>query len=313
MVSNKVIPIFMSSDDNYAPYLCVSMYSILQNTESFIEFYILDGGIAAKNRAKLEKSLKKFQNKKIIFLDMKKFNLENFPDLRHYSVNTFSRYFIPKICPNLSKVIYLDVDTIITGDISALFEESLDNYPIAAVPESFHKLNGRYLKENIYLKYNNPDNYFNAGVLIIDVQKLAENNYSEILIEKTIEYADKLSCADQDIFNIVFESNYKKLNYKYNYIPDFDNLYKVIEPDCSLDENHLIIHFASNKPWKTFTVPFSDSFYLIAAKTLFSFQIQSRLLKEQIYHAFRIHRCFLFRNIKFFLMRLFFSKAERNK
>ena len=39
------IPIFLSSDNNYAPFVATTIASICDNTKSFCEFYILDGGI----------------------------------------------------------------------------------------------------------------------------------------------------------------------------------------------------------------------------------------------------------------------------
>ena len=39
------IPIFLSSDNNYAPFVATTIASICDNTKSFCDFYILDGGI----------------------------------------------------------------------------------------------------------------------------------------------------------------------------------------------------------------------------------------------------------------------------
>lgn len=91
MVDKKIIQVFLASDENYTPFLAVTMYSILLNTNSFVEFYILDGGISKKSRQKVEKSVSKFHNKKITYFNMKQFELQKFPNISHYSVNTFSR------------------------------------------------------------------------------------------------------------------------------------------------------------------------------------------------------------------------------
>ena len=48
------IPIFLASDENYAKYMAVTMTSIFTNTEEFIEFYILDGGITDETKKKFE-------------------------------------------------------------------------------------------------------------------------------------------------------------------------------------------------------------------------------------------------------------------
>ena len=302
MVDKKIIQVFLASDENYTPFLAVTMYSILLNTNSFVEFYILDGGISKKSRQKVEKSVSKFHNKKITYFNMKQFELQKFPNISHYSVNTFARYFIPKLTPNISKAIYLDVDTILTGDISALFDESIAGYPLGAVPEDFYKKNGEFLKENIYPKYQNPDNYFNAGVLILDIQKFIDNNFSDSLIKATVKYADKLNCADQDIFNIIFEGNCKKLDYKYNYIPDFSLNYDNVSP--------LIIHYAGKKPWKVLNAPMMKEFFNISDKTTFAFKVRCVLVKNVFNQTVKQIKSFLYRNIKLPVVKLFFHKTK---
>lgn len=46
------IPIFLSSDNNYAPFVATTIASICDNTKSFCDFYILDGGIEEENKEK---------------------------------------------------------------------------------------------------------------------------------------------------------------------------------------------------------------------------------------------------------------------
>jgi len=47
------IPIFLSSDNNYAPFVATTIASICDNTKSFCDFYILDGGIEEENKEKI--------------------------------------------------------------------------------------------------------------------------------------------------------------------------------------------------------------------------------------------------------------------
>ena len=53
------IPIFLPSDNNYAPFLATTVVGILKNTKSFIDFYVLDSGISEENQEKI-RSLKNF-------------------------------------------------------------------------------------------------------------------------------------------------------------------------------------------------------------------------------------------------------------
>lgn len=261
------IPIFLSSDDNYAPFLCTTMYSILENTKSFISFYVLDGGITEKSKKLINESLKNFSNYTIKYVDMALFGLDRFPNIRHYSLNTFSRYFIPEIAPDLGKVIYMDVDIIVKGDIAELYSQELGEYPLAAVLEDFYKGNYTALKEKVYPDYVGNDVYFNAGVLLLDVRKLVQNKYSQKMIDLTIKLQDKLCCADQDVLNILFENNFKILDYKYNFMPDLFPLLKEKHPEIK-KVNPLLIHYVVQKPWKEVS-SMSRDFNEILVKTAF--------------------------------------------
>ncbi len=266
------IPIFLASDENYAPFLCTTLYSILEHTKSFIDFYVLDGGIEANSKGLIEKSLRQFNNYSIKYFNMTEFDLERFPNIRHYSLNTFSRYFIPQLTPDIEKAIYIDVDVIVNGDIAELYNIDLENFALASVPENFYQKNGEYVKEHIKYDFDNTENYFNAGVMLLNIKQFIENNYSDELIQMTIEYFDKLSCPDQDIFNILFENNHKLIDYKFNYMPDFYDSYKNILNENEveyLNNNAIIYHYTCDKPWKSKLVRKFDLFWNIAKQTYF--------------------------------------------
>lgn len=266
------IPIFLASDENYAPFLCTTLYSILEHTKSFIDFYVLDGGIEANSKGLIEKSLRQFNNYSIKYFNMTEFDLERFPNIRHYSLNTFSRYFIPQLTPDIEKAIYIDVDVIVNGDIAELYNIDLENFALASVPENFYQKNGEYVKEHIKYDFDNTENYFNAGVMLLNIKQFIENNYSDELIQMTIEYFDKLSCPDQDIFNILFENNHKLIDYKFNYMPDFYDSYKNILNENEveyLNNNAIIYHYTCDKQWKSKLVRKFDLFWNIAKQTYF--------------------------------------------
>lgn len=264
------IPIFLASDDNYAPFVATTMFSILDNTNSKIDFYVLDGGISKKSKKLIKASLKLFKHYSVEYIDMSNYGLNKFPNLKHYSLNTFSRYFIPKIKPNLGKILYMDVDIIVKSDIAKLYDHDLGDYPLAAILEDFYKPNYLYLKEKIYPEYKGGSNYFNAGVLLIDVQKFIKNNYSQKCIDMTIELEDRLSCADQDVFNIIFENNFKILDYKFNYMPDHFKYYKELHPDMAdtIKSDAVVLHYTDCKPWFRGSVADED-FWQVAIRTEF--------------------------------------------
>ncbi|MDP8036510.1 hypothetical protein QJU43_09875 [Pasteurella atlantica] len=60
--------IVFSSDDNYAPYLCVAILSLLKTNQSAnIQFYVLDLGISSESKIFIENIVNKY-NYKVVFI-----------------------------------------------------------------------------------------------------------------------------------------------------------------------------------------------------------------------------------------------------
>ena len=79
-----------------------------------------------------------------------------------YTPFAFLRLFADKAnIPN--KIVYLDTDIMINGDISKLFNVDISNYELGVVLDRY----GRF-----FIKHN----YFNSGVLLMNMQKIKETN-----------------------------------------------------------------------------------------------------------------------------------------
>ena len=50
----------------------------------------------------------------------------------HITISTMDRLYIPELLPGLDKVIYLDIDLIVQGDIGELYDTNLSQTAIAA-------------------------------------------------------------------------------------------------------------------------------------------------------------------------------------
>lgn len=278
-METKKIPVFLASDDNYASFIATTVVSILENTNAFIEFYILDSGISEENKRRIAEANKRFKNFSIEYVEI---NIQelfgNFPlHVKEHTLNVFSRYLIPQIKPELKKVIYLDVDIIVKGDLGELYDISLDGYHLGAIPEYTDVLDA-HKKE---LGIGESHGYFNAGILVIDCEYFRSNDLTTKLIEKTLEIRPKYQ--DQDIFNIVFQNNYKVLDYKFNvswYMYEFNKKKFNEEVNSALAEP-FIIHYSTFKPWKDLLVLFADDFWFYARKTSFYEVLLKNLIASQ--------------------------------
>lgn len=236
MQTNK-INIFLSSDNNYAPFVATTIASICDNTKSFCDFFILDGGIKEENKEKIKKLNEQFDNFSIEFLPinpielMEKFEYKN--QSTYVSISTYNRFFITELKPELEKAIYLDVDIIVLGDIKELFEQDLDSKTLGLIPDEG--------ENEILIQFKNKfklNKYYNAGVLLIDLKQWKEKNYSEKALDFEHQNRNSLNFADQDIINVIFKDDLKELSGKFN-------------KQLSSDETTVIRHFLNiYKPWK---------------------------------------------------------------
>jgi lipopolysaccharide biosynthesis glycosyltransferase len=236
------------------------------NEDTFYDIFIMADldKFSNENMGDLRKFESHFCNQcKINFIDMKGFG-EDFAiqDLR-FNFTVYYRLFIHKYILQYNKVIFSDVDILILKDLSSVFSTNIDDYFLAATKQT--KVNT--LSSDLYKKYVNKantikqENYFNAGFLILNIEKIRGGNY-----EKEFIRLAKLGFNnnDQDILNLVFQDQVKYLSIKHQYIPigsyfnkiDKSKLLKLhtITEIEEQKKDPTIIHYLSTKPWNIRTL-----------------------------------------------------------
>lgn len=297
------IPIVVAADNNYAETLAVCLYSILQNTSSYIDFFILSDGITAENIRKIKASINRFKNFTISFIDMNKFNLQQFPQISRFTGSVFSRYFIPDICKKYDKVIYTDADVVFMDDIKFYYDIDLEGKGIAAVSEELGKIRGgkynhEYRKKLFGISPSHQ--YFANGNIILSCKYWKEHNITEKLINKTKELENLLVCPDLDVMNIIFQNNYKRLHFMY-----CATVHRYMETDGNEEmlegyRHPFIIHYSGiKKPWKTKDVLFFKEYDEIAKHT--AFRTQSNVVVPKVGPAMPVEkRIISYRILKIF-------------
>ena len=104
-------------------------------------------------------------------------------------INLLKVYY-PQLLPKLNKVIHLDVDTIVCDSLQELWDINLTGKWIAAVPE--------YTAVHSQLKLYG-DVYYNAGVMLINLQQMRKDKISDTMARFLIEVPQPF--ADQDAWN----------------------------------------------------------------------------------------------------------------
>ncbi len=238
----EAVNIVFSSDKNYTQLMGVALCSIFENKKHGydINIHVLDGGILEKDMDKL-KILEKKYHFKINYIKIDTLFFKDFYTEKAFTQAVYYRIMIPKLLPNLKKVLYLDTDTVVIDDIYELYNTNINNYLYAAVEDkNLTENKERYADLKIPLN----EKYFNSGVLLINIDKCNEVNATETIIKFINDNKDKLKYVDQDAINATMKYNILCLDQKYNCLAFFAT------PETA--KNAKIIHYVWKKPWDYF-------------------------------------------------------------
>lgn len=298
--------VLCATDDNYAPYCGVMLTSLFgTNPQTRFHVFVFSLNMSEDNIRKL-KDLSESTSNEIQVLNMSDLDYSGFgtPKYGPKSYTVYFRLLCEKVLPpQVRKVLFLDVDMVVTGDVSELWDVEMNDYAVLAVRDTgFDRLP----------PYVNKDFYFNAGVMMINLEWWRTNGATEKFYECANEYQDRLWFADQDILNIALEGNVRYIGLKYN-IQDTSIIKKNNHPylDSEFSKNDfspVIIHYSGEeKPWVVCnSQPLSSIWHAWRKASLWKWTSKMVVTRKTRYNiSFRI------RQILFSLMSLFHEKYER--
>lgn len=252
-----VINILCSTDDNYVPQTGIMLTSLFENnpSESF-HVYILTRGIHEDAVNKLMLVGKEHHSD----IDVTTVSLSMFADCPirpgdHVTLETYFRLLAPRLLPeHISRILYLDVDMIINGPVRTLWEWDIDHFALGAI------IDESYCNQEIYsrlhLDAKNP--YFNAGVLLLNLDYWREKEVSARCMQCIKDNPDILLFHDQDTLNRVLANERVLLPITYNFqtgymlswiYPDYPKDFQARIQKTTL-ERPIVIHFSGPmKPW----------------------------------------------------------------
>jgi lipopolysaccharide biosynthesis glycosyltransferase len=124
------------------------------------------------------------------------------------------RLFLPELLPDLSRVIYLDVDMIVRDSLEELWCLDLGEHWFAAVTDIPKKVGGVLAYQRVGLA--EASLYFNSGLLLIDLGRFRRERVAERVLRFAAEHPDKVALADQDPLNAVLHTHRYALPLRWN-------------------------------------------------------------------------------------------------
>lgn len=258
-------------DNVYVQHCAVMLTSLFENNKS-IDFNVvmLSEGISKDNLEKLKYTFKKYnQNLELKLIDNT--SLEKAPISHHISVSTYYRLLLPNyVSEEIDKILYLDSDIIVRSSIKELWQVDItDKFHAASCEDTTieHKRQIGLFEDALY---------FNAGVLLINLKKWREMNFSQQAITHLNLNFDKLKYWDQDVLNSITGEDFVFLHPKWNATESIfkEKTWRYIiscEELRQIKKDPNIVHFTgggNNKPWFYECVhPFKREYYYYLGKT----------------------------------------------
>ncbi len=244
------INVVTACDNAYVQHTAVFLRSLVKtnpNRKCRIFILVPDNFI---HRESLEHNL----SSHVTYLEFLKINRPDTASLKvsnHISVASYFRLFLDKLIPaNVNRVIYLDSDILVAGPLDELWAVDLEKYIMAAVTDAVVN-NNQKVRQKIGLAPTS--NYFNAGVLVIDLCRWRNARVGECALDFAIDYPELITYWDQCALNHVLNGQFKELTKDLNF--QSDHLRWSERRKCTLDTLHeldaaKIVHFSGpQKPW----------------------------------------------------------------
>ncbi|MBY0564333.1 MAG: glycosyltransferase family 8 protein [Hyphomonadaceae bacterium] len=277
-MNGATIDVALGFDAHYAPHAAAVIASAVRAGKGArFRFIILHPGMTDEMKRRLESVA---PGATFVWREINPRDLPDFDqgaDLKHVNASTYLRLGLETLAPaDCHRVIYLDADTVVFGDLAELWRVDLAGAPIGACPDT-------YVNETDFAdRWGLPRvdaGYFNAGVLLIDMDRIrAERAFSKCL---QFIRERRPVFADQDALNWVFWGRWRALDLRWNVQRDMviGSLAAMLPAAKRYSGDALgVVHFTGkDKPWlREAWHPWAWAYWKHLARTGFLPEIANR-------------------------------------
>ena len=253
--SDTVADVAVVLDHNLRGYLPTLLESLFTNASGPVRLWVLGRGLDAAYQRWINDA---WPDAPMTFFDFGGIDYAPLTkQVPHVTVATLDRLLLPELLPELGRVIYVDLDTVVEGDVGELAAVDLGGHPLGARTVAFSMANewrrigdllpaqaASDLRRTMSARHAFDFTNFNAGVLVLDLARMRADRF----VAEHLPLVARFGLNDQHILNAYVGPNRAELDRRWNALPMFED---VTEPG--------IIHFAGAlKPWGDQLVPYRD-------------------------------------------------------
>tara|TARA_B110000881_G_C18595145_1_gene530721 strand:- start:908 stop:1852 length:945 start_codon:yes stop_codon:yes gene_type:complete len=239
-------------DQNYNKQLETSIFSLLEGVKEKIKIYVIHKD---PNSLKVSKKVLNHNNlNKLIIVKFMQPGIK-FPNLEntHVSEATYYRLFLQDYIPkDEGFILYMDADIVCINNPTSVIKREIEKLSISKniISVKSEKIFEEYLNETLQRLKLTQNNYFNAGVMLINLSKWFDENLSIKLIEHMESIENDIKYWDQDVLNSYFDGKFTELSEYLNFklLLNYENLHTdLVQKKGSVIK---FIHYTGKyKPW----------------------------------------------------------------
>lgn len=222
----RTVKVAYVTDRDFLGPTLVSVWSLLQHLTGPAELHVWGNGLDASDWAKVETVVSENSRVTLLCKDISSGYLDGAHGPQDYiSAATMGRLFIPSLIEGY--VLYIDGDTLVTGDVARLFELDLGkayagvvrDYTVAHWLADQDRRSAsredRLSEIRQLMSPAPPQDYFNAGVLLLNCDAL---RHEPALLDRVTDVVAASACShgDQDHLNALFRGNVVQLDLAWN-------------------------------------------------------------------------------------------------
>ena len=214
----KKLDILYQFNEKYAPFAGTSIASVFENNRHMdeIRIFILGEDLSQSTKDRLL-GFAAGHEREMIFVDserllgmMKEIGMPSYRGSYAANMRLFAGS-LPQI--DSKRLLYLDSDTIVDGELDELVETDMEGYPVAMVLDSLVR------RHKQRLGFEAAEPYFNSGMMLFDLEEWRKRQCSERIAEHVKNVRAWYPSPDQDLINVVLKGEILKLPPKYNMQP----------------------------------------------------------------------------------------------
>lgn len=263
-----VIHIACNIDGNFTKHCAVTLVSLFENNPAATFcIHIVANHLPAADQQALRDIVARYGGTICFYFPpadlLAVFSIKKFG--KRISMATYYRCMLSAILPDtVDKVLYLDCDIVVLGDITPFWQTDLTGVGVACVEDIGCHETERYE----VLHYPAADSYFNAGVLLINLDYWRRRQMDKQCVDYFRTYPERIRFNDQDLLNALLHDHKRFVPRMWNMQ---DGFYRYgmdtasPDPVAYRDElrHPVILHYTNKKPWNYDSMhPLKQAYYV---------------------------------------------------